>query len=108
GRPAAARGAGPGDRPRAPGLPHGRAAFEPRRPTALSDARGAETLAEVDWCDHGLRDARPARGDDDGRPDRGDVGGPAAAARDPGRDLRATRQPLRGWLLALASPGSAR
>ncbi len=39
GRPAAARGDGPGDRPPAAGVPHGRAALEPRREAARAHAR---------------------------------------------------------------------
>ena len=39
-RPAPARGDGTRDRARAAGLPHGRAALEPRREAARADARG--------------------------------------------------------------------
>ena len=38
-RPAPARGHGPRDRARAPGVPHGRAAVQPRREAARADAR---------------------------------------------------------------------
>ncbi len=40
GRPASARGDGPGDRPRAAGVPDGRAAVEPRRQAPRADADG--------------------------------------------------------------------
>ena len=52
--------------------------------------------------DHGLRHARPGRGDDDGRPDRGHERRRARAGRDAGGDLRAAGEPLRGRVHRLA------
>src|SRR5437867_8155624 len=66
--PAAARRRRPGDRPRAPGLPDGRAAQQPRRETPGPYARRTETPPERPRCHDDLRDARPSRGDDDGGP----------------------------------------
>src|SRR6202035_4452519 len=67
-RPARAGRDGPGDRPRAVGLPDGRAAVQPRRQAARADAgRGAADPAAHRRVHH-LRHPRPGRGDDDGRP----------------------------------------
>ena len=71
GRPAPARRARPRDRARARGVPDGRAALEPRRAAPRADARGDPQAAAAARHDHDLRHARPGRGDDDGRPDRG-------------------------------------
>ena len=46
-------------------LPDGRAAVEPRCPAADHDARRAAPLPPRSGRHHDLRDARPARGDDD-------------------------------------------
>ena len=70
-RAAAARRARTGDRARAGGLPDGRAALEPRREAARRDARRDPQAPAAARDDHHLRHARPGRGDDDGRPDRG-------------------------------------
>ena len=67
-RPAAARGAGPRDRRRGAGLPHGRTAFQPRRAAARRDAPRDPRAAAAPGHHHGLRDARPDRGHDHGRP----------------------------------------
>ena len=63
-RPAPAGGHGPGDRPGAAGVPDGRAAVQPGRQAAGLDAGVAVPAARAAGRDHGLRDARPGRGDD--------------------------------------------
>ena len=68
GRAASARGHGARDRARAAGVPHGRAAVEPRREAAGADARGDREAAAGPGRDDDLRHARPDRGHDDGRP----------------------------------------
>ena len=83
GRPAPARGDGTRDRPRAAGLPDGRAALEPRREAARSDARRDPPAPAPARHDHDLRDARPGRGDDDGRPHRGHERRPPPAGGTP-------------------------
>ncbi len=80
-RPAPARRDGPRDRPRAAGVPHGRAALEPRREAARPDARGDREAPARARDDDDLRHARPGRGDDDGRPGRGDEHGRPPAGR---------------------------
>ena len=70
-RSAPARGARPRDRARARGVPHGRAAVEPRRQAARPDARGDRAHPHAPRGHDDLRHARPGRGDDDGRPHRG-------------------------------------
>ena len=82
-RPAPARRDGPRDRPRAGGLPDGRAALEPRREAARADARGDLAPPARPRRDDDLRHARPGRGDDDGRPRRRHAQGRAAAGRRP-------------------------
>ena len=47
---------------------------QPRRQAARRDAGGAQAAAPAAADDDDLRDARPGRGDDAGRPDRGDEG----------------------------------
>ncbi len=94
-RPAPARGHGSGDRARAAGVPHGRAAVEPRRQAARADARrdlGRRALAEDH---HALRDPRPDRGHDDGRPHGRHEGRHPQPARHPQRVLRRAQQHLR-------------
>ena len=70
-RPAPARRDGTRDRPRAEGLPDGRAAVEPRREAARPDARRDREAPARPRHDDDLRHPRPGRGDDDGRPCRG-------------------------------------
>ena len=65
-RAAAARRDGPRDRPRAEGVPDGRAALEPRRQAARADAGGDRAHPAGAEGDDRLRHARPGRGDDDG------------------------------------------
>src|SRR5437899_2253424 len=72
---------GPCARPRAEGVPAGRAAVQPGREAAGADARRAQAAAPEAGHHHRLRDARSGRGDDAGGPHRGDVGGPGAADR---------------------------
>ena len=68
--PAPARGDGPRDRARPPGIPVRRAAFQSRRQAARADARRDQVAAPAPARDVGLCHARPDRSDDDGRPDR--------------------------------------
>ena len=72
GRPAPARRHGPRHRARARGVPVRRAAVEPRCQAARADAAGDQAAAAAAGHDLDLRDPRPARGDDAGRPARGD------------------------------------
>ena len=94
-RPAAARRDGPGDRPRAGGVPHGRAAVEPRREAPRADARRHQADPGRARRDDDLRDPRPGRGDDDGPPGRGHAQGRAAAGRAAAGAVRPPGQPLR-------------
>src|SRR5436309_2920665 len=66
------RGTGPGHRARAPGLPDGRTAEQPRRKTARADAGRDQEAARPAADHHDLCHPRPGRGDDDGGPDCGD------------------------------------
>ena len=79
-RSAPARRDGARARAAAAGLPHGRAALEPRREAARADARGDHAPPGAARRDDDLRHARPGRGDDDGRPDRRHAQGRAPAA----------------------------
>ena len=102
GRTAAAGRDGPGDHPRAEGLPDGRAALEPRREAPRRHARVARAAACTPLRDEHLRDARPDRGDDArpaGRRDarRTDRAGRRAAAPLPGAE-----RPLRRGVHRLA------
>ena len=62
---------GPGHRPRAGRLPHGRAALQPRRQAPRPDPRRDLAPPPAPQDDHRLRHPRPGRGDDDGHPHRG-------------------------------------
>ena len=95
-RPAPARRDGSRDRARAAGLPHGRAAVEPRREAARPDARRDREAPARARDDDDLRHARPGRGDDDGRPRRGHEHGRAPAGRPAAAALRRAREPVRG------------
>ena len=75
----------------AAGLPHGRAAVQPRRQAARADPHPDRLAAAPPRRHHRLRHARPGRGHDDGRPDRGAQGRPAAAGRHPARACTTTR-----------------
>ena len=91
GRPAPARRARPGDRPRAGRVPHGRAALQPRRQAARPDPRRDRAAPPAPRDDDRLRHPRPGRGDDDGQPDRGHERGPAPAGRHARRSCTTTR-----------------
>ena len=85
-RRAAATGcARPGHRPRTSGLPHGRAAVEPRRQAAGPDPRRDSPPPAPDRDHHPVRHPRPGRGHDHGRPDRGHERRGAPAGRDTAR-----------------------
>ena len=81
GRPAPARGARPRHGAQAGHLPDGRAAQQSRRQAARDDALGAQALPHGPRDDQRLRHPRPARGDDDVRPGRGDERRRRAAIR---------------------------
>ena len=81
GRPAAARGARPLHRAQSAGLPVRRAAVQPRRQAARPDAHRDQAAARPGADDLGLRHPRPGRGDDAGRPHRGDARRPGPAGR---------------------------
>ena len=70
-RAASARGDGPGDRAQPQGLPVRRAAVQSRRQIAGADAHRDQKGASEGHDDDDLRDPRPGRGDDLGRPGRG-------------------------------------
>ncbi len=89
--PASARRDGPRDRPSAAGVPHGRAAVEPRRQAPRADPHADRVAAAPPRRHHRLRHARPDRGADHGRPDRGAEGRHPAAGRHPARPVRAAR-----------------
>ena len=88
GRPAAARGAGARHRGRARGPAARRAAVQPRRQPARGDALRDPPPARRVQDHHGLRHARPVRGDGDLRPHRGDEQGPHRADRPAARPVR--------------------
>ena len=71
-RPAPARRDGPRDRAQSEGVPVRRAAVQPRRQAARADAHRDQARAPEGAHHHGLRHARPGRGDDARRPRRGD------------------------------------
>ena len=87
-RPAAAGGDGPGHRPRPVGLPHGRAAVEPRRQAARADAHRGRPAPAAPRHHDGVRHPRPDRGHDARRPRRGDARRAAAAGRLPAGAVR--------------------
>ena len=101
-RPAPARRDGPRDRPRAAGVPDGRAAVQPRREAARADARRGRAPAEAPRHHDALRDPRPDRGDDARRPRRGHARRPPAAGRAAEGALQRPGQPVRGRLHRLA------
>ena len=106
--PASARRHGPGHRPAPAGVPHGRAAVEPRRQAPRADPHPDRLAAAPARRHHGLRHARPGRGHDHGRPGRRAQGRPAAAGRHPAPDVRPPEQRLRGRLHRLAGDEPAR
>ena len=102
GRSAPARRDGPGDRPRARGVPDGRAPLEPRREAARADARRDPPAPAAARRDDDLRHARPGRGDDDGRPRRGDERRAPAAGRHAAGALRPAEERVRRRLHRLS------
>ena len=92
----------PGDRARPARVPVRRAALEPRRGAARADAhRDREAAPRAERHDD-LRHARPGRGDDAGRPDRGAGRRPGDAVRLAARALPPPGQPVRRRLHRLA------
>ena len=90
GRPAPAGGARPRHRARSQGLPVRRAAQQPRRQAARADAGRAQEAARAAGHHGDLRHPRPGRGDDAGRPRRGDEGR-AWSSRSASRSSSTTR-----------------
>ena len=90
-RPAAARGARPRDHRRDAGVPHGRAALQPRRAAARRDAPRDPRAAAAPRHHDGLRHPRPDRGDD-AWPTRSCCCAPAASSRS-ARPRSSTRGP---------------
>ena len=88
---APARRHGPRHRPQPAGLPHGRAAVEPRRQAARADPHPDRLAAAPPRRHHRLRHPRPGRGHDDGRPGRGAQGRPPPAGRHPAQAVRQAR-----------------
>ena len=80
----------------------GRAALEPRREAARADAHRARRAAAAARRDDRLRDPRPGRGDDDGRPRRGAARRRPAAVRHAGDALPRAGQPVRRRIHRLA------
>ena len=94
-RPAPARRDGAGDRPRAEGVPHGRAALEPRREAPRPDARRHRRPPGAPRRDDRLRHARPVGGDDARKPGCRAPRRQAPAVRAAAGALRAARQRVR-------------
>ena len=101
-RPAPAGRDGPGHRPRAQGLPDGRAAVEPRRQAPGVDAGVAVSAARAARRHHRLRDARPGRGDDAGSAGLRDARRQAPAGRQPAGAVQRAGQSLRGRVHGVA------
>ena len=101
-RPAPARRHGPRDRPLAAGLPHGRAAVEPRREAARADPQPDRGPAAPARRHDRLRHPRPGRGHDHGRPRCGAQGRHPAAGRHAAAHVRQPEQRLRGRVHRLA------
>ncbi len=91
-RPAAARRARPGHRPRARRLPHGRAAVQPRRQAARPDPRRDRPPPPAPRHHDGLRHPRPGRGHDHGRAHRRHEHGPPPAGRHARRSCTTARR----------------
>ena len=83
-------------------VPDGRAAVEPRRQAARADAHRGRRASSSGWDDDGVRDARPDRGDDAGRPRGGHARRRHPAGRHAEEPLREPAQPVRGRLHRLA------
>ena len=108
GRPAPARRDGTGDGARAAGVPHGRAALEPRRQAARPDARRARPDPRPGEDDDALRHPRPGRGDDARRSGGRHARRRRPAARHAAEPLPPPRQPVRGGVHRLAVDESPR
>src|SRR3954467_13039804 len=93
---------GPRDRAQPEGLPVRRAVVEPRRQAARADAHRNQARASEGAHHDRLRDARPGRGDDAGRPRGGDEQGQDRADRGAEFPLSLAGDALRGWLHRLA------
>ena len=91
-RPAAARRARSRDHRRSAGVPDGRAAVQPRCAAAPGNAPGDPQAAARARHHHGVRHARPGRGDVDGRPRDPSLRRPHRAERHAGRSLRDARR----------------
>ena len=111
-RRAAARRARPRAGPPAPGVPHGRAAHEPRRGDPGRHAHGDQAPAGAARDDDGLRHPRPARGDVARPPDRDPQQGSVGAGRHADGGLRppgdAVLRPLHRLPADEPRPGLAR
>ena len=94
GRPAAARGARPRDHRAGAGVPDGRAAVESRCAAARRDAPGDPRAAAQARHHDGVRDARPGRGDVDGR-SRDPAATAAGSSRTARRSTSTRRRPTR-------------
>ena len=94
-RSAAASRDGPRDRAPAEGIPHGRAALEPRREAPRRHARLARAAPSAARDDDRLRHARPGRGDDARTASRGHAGRPDPPGRRASAPVRAAARPLR-------------
>ena len=105
-RTASAGRDGPRDRAPAEGLSVRRTAVQPRRQTAHPDARRNQAPAQAAGRDQHLRDPRPGRGDDAGRPDRGHARRQNRADRHANGAVPEPRQRLCGGLHRLASDES--
>ena len=79
----------------AQGLPHGRAAVQPRRQAARADAHPGVADPEEPGHHHAVRHARPDRGHDARRPGRGHARRRGAAGRLAVVPLRPPGQPVR-------------
>ena len=107
GRPAPARGHGPGDGPRARRVPDGRAAVEPGREAPRGDAGGAGPAPRPPQDHDAVRHARPGRGDDARRPRRRPEGRSPAAGRHAAAAVQRAGEPVRRGVhrLAVDEPG---
>ena len=102
GRPAPACRDGARHRARAAGVPHGRAAVEPRREAARADAGRDPRPPAPPRRDDALRHPRPGGGDDARRPRRGHARRAATAGRSSAGALREARQRVRRGIHRLA------
>ena len=98
GGPAPEGGHGPGHRARAVGVLDGRAPVQPGRQDEGPDAGRDIAHPKAGRGGHLLRDPRPDRGHDHGRPGGRAAHGRAPAVRHPPVPLRAPQQPVRGRL----------